>query len=139
MSHTHIGQGDWSCITRMLRAGHSFKEIARTLGKDPSSVGRHIKEYGGRYGYDAREVRRKKRMKRIAAMDCIRVIKGKLLRFIKAELNENKSPEQIAGVLKRRKQPIATSTIYRYIKERAPHLKHFLRSKKRQIPQKTRH
>lgn len=130
MSHTHISQEDWSCITRMLRAGHSFKEIARTLAKDPSSVGRHIKEYGGRYGYDAREVRRSKRMKRIAAMDCIRVIKGKLLRFIKDELNEHKSPEQIAGVLKRRKQPIVASTIYRYIKERAPHLKHFLRSKK---------
>lgn len=130
MSHTQIGQEDWSCISRMLRAGHSFKEIARTIGKDPSSVGRHIKEYGGRDGYDAREVRRRKRMKRIAAMDCIRVVKGKLLRFIKHELNDDKSPEQIAGILKKQKRPIDASTIYRYIKERAPHLKHFLRSKK---------
>ena len=76
MSHTHIGKEDWSCIARMLRAGHSFKEIARTIGKDPSSIGRHIKEFGGRDGYDVREVRRRKHMKRIAAMDGIRVIKG---------------------------------------------------------------
>ncbi|OHA43617.1 MAG: hypothetical protein A3G59_03285 [Candidatus Taylorbacteria bacterium RIFCSPLOWO2_12_FULL_47_20] len=130
MSHTHIGQEDWPCIGRMLRAGHPFKEIARTIGKDPSAVGRHVKEYGGRDGYDAREVRRRKRMKRIAAMDCIRLIRGNLLRFIKKELIEHKSPEQIAGVLSRRKQPIVASTIYRYIKERAPHLKKYLRSKK---------
>lgn len=130
MSHTHIGQEDWPCIARMLRAGHSFKEIAYTLGKDPSSVGRHINEYGGRKKYDAREVRRRKRMKRIAAMDCIRVVKGAVLRFITQELVKRKSPEQIAGVLSRKKQPIAASTIYRYLNERAPHLKKYLRSKK---------
>lgn len=130
MSHTHIGQEDWSCIGRMLRTGYSFKEIARTIGKDPSAIGRHIKEYGGRNGYDTREVRRRKRMKRIAAMDCIRIIKGKTLRLIKYELKEHKSPEQIAGILKRRKQSIVASTIYRYLKERAPHLKKYLRLKK---------
>ncbi len=130
MSHTHMGKEDWSCIGRMLRAGHSFKEIARTLGKDPSAVGRHINEYGGREGYDAKEVRRRKRMKRVAAMESIRVIKGATLRFIKQELIKHKSPEQIAGILKRKKQPMVTSTIYRYLNERAPHLKIYLRSKK---------
>jgi len=130
MSHTHIGQDDWSCIARMLRAGHSFKEIARTIGKDASSVSRHIREFGGKDGYDSREVRRKKHMKRIAAMDGIRLIRGNLLRFITKELIQHKSPEQIAGVLALKKKPIVTSTIYRYIKERAPHLKKYLRSQK---------
>ena len=130
MSHTHIGQEDWPCIARMLRAGHSFSDIARTIGKNQSSLSRHVREYGGRDRYDAREVRRRKRMKRIAAMDCIRVIKGTLLRTIKLQLKKHKSPEQIAGILARRKVSIAASTIYRYLKERAPHLKKFLRSKK---------
>ena len=53
MSHTHLNKEDWSCIARMLRSGHSYKEIARTLGKDPSALGRHINKYGGRSGYDA--------------------------------------------------------------------------------------
>lgn len=130
MSHTHIGHGDWACIGRMLKAGHSFREIARTLGKDVSSVSRHINEYGGREGYDGREVRRQKRMKRILAMDSVRLIRGKLLRFITRQLVEHKSPEQISGILKRKRKTIVASTIYRYLKERAPHLKKYLRSQK---------
>ena len=130
MSHTQIGPGDWACIGRMLQASHSFREIARTLGKNVSSLSRHINEYGGRDGYDGHEVRRRKRMKRIAAMDSIRVIKGSILRFIKHELKDHKSPEQISGILALKKVSVAASTIYRYLNERAPHLKHFLRSKK---------
>ena len=130
MSHKHIGKDDWPCISRMLRAGHSFGEIARTIGKDQSALSRHVREYGGREKYDAREVRRRKKMKRIAAMDCIRVVKGSLLRIITQELKNHKSPEQIAGVLGRKNISIAGSTIYRYLKERAPHLKKYLRSKK---------
>jgi IS30 family transposase len=130
MSHTHIGSGDWACIGRMLRAGYSLREIARTLGKDVSSISRHVREYGGREGYDGRDVRRRKHMKRIAAMDSIRVMKGSLIRFVKQQLVLHKSPEQISGILKKKKRLLASSTIYRYIKERAPHLKQFLRSQK---------
>jgi IS30 family transposase len=130
MSHTHIGPGDWACIGRMLKAGHSLREIARTLGKDASSVSRQVTQYGGRNGYDGREVRRKKRMKRILAMNSIRVVTGSLLRFITKELKLHKSPEQIAGVLKRKRRSCDASTIYRYIKDRAPHLKMYLRSHK---------
>ena len=114
----------------MLKAGYSLREIARTLEKNVSSLSRHVHEYGGRDGYDGREVQRRKRMKRIAAMDSIRVIKGSLLRFIKKELIQHKSPEQIAGILKKKKRTLAPSTIYRYIDERAPHLKMYLRSQK---------
>lgn len=73
-----------------------------------------------------REVRRRKRMLRIAAMDSIRILKGALLRTVMKGLKEHKSPEQIGGVL----GSVSASTIYRYIHERAPHLKQFLRSSK---------
>jgi transposase, IS30 family len=130
MSHTHIGKEDWSCIARMLRAGHSFSEIARTLGKHPSAVSRHVRMHGGRNGYDAHDVRRTKRMKRIRAMESIRVMQGALLRFVIRELKSHKSPEQIAGILSRKKIVLAASTIYRYLNERASHLKKYLRSQK---------
>jgi len=130
MSHTHINKDDWTCISRMLKSGHSFKEIARTIGKNPSAVGRHINEFGGRDNYDVFEVRRRKKMKRIDAMESIRVIKGSLLRTIKKELIDHKSPEQISGILRLKGKTIAASTIYRYISERAPHLKKHLRSQK---------
>lgn len=113
-------------IARMLRAGHAIREIARTLEKDAGSISRHVNEYGGREGYDVREVRRKKKLKRIAAMDSIRVLKGALLRTVVRMLKDHHSPEQIEGVT----GAVSASTIYRYIEERAPHLKQFLRSSK---------
>ncbi len=128
MSHTQIGPADWPVVSRMLHAGHFFGEIARTLGKNVSSVSRHVAEYGGRDGYDVREVRRQKRMKRVAAMDGTRVLKGALLRTVVKELKKHRSPEQISGTLATKGAVLAASTIYRYIGERAPHLKQFLRS-----------
>lgn len=130
MTHTHIGKDDWTVIARMLRAGYSGVDIAHTLGKDPSALNRHVAQHGGRDEYDVREVRRTKRMKRVAAMESIRVIKETLLRFVTQQLKLHKSPEQISGILKREKKTLAASTIYRYIDERAPHLKMFLRSQK---------
>jgi IS30 family transposase len=126
MSHTHLAPSDWFVIARMLRAGYAGAEIARTLGKDPSAVNRHIADNGGRAGYDVREVRRRKRMLRIRAMDRIRVLTGARLRTVVKELKKHRSPEQIAGVF----GTVSASTIYRYIEERAPHLKQFLRSTK---------
>lgn len=113
-------------IARLLKARYSLRAIAEAIGKQHTSVSRHVAEYGGRDGYDAREVRRRKRMKRIAAMDSIRALKGTLLRTVVRLLKEHHSPEQIAGALKR----MSASTIYRYIHERAPHLKQYLRQQK---------
>lgn len=113
-------------IARLAKAGYSFRAIAEAIGKQHTSVSRHVAEYGGRDGYDAREVRRRKRMKRLNAMQGIRILKGSLLRRVVQMLKEHQSPEQIEGVL----GTVSASTIYRYIHERAPHLKQFLRSKK---------
>ncbi|MCB9810622.1 MAG: IS30 family transposase [Candidatus Nomurabacteria bacterium] len=126
MSHKQIGPEDWPVISRMLKAGYSGVEIAHIINKDPSAVNRHIKAYGGRDRYDAREVRRKKKQARIIAMEGTRILKGVLLREVKRLLKQHYSPEQIVGV----RDDISASTIYRYINERAPHLKQFLRSQK---------
>jgi IS30 family transposase len=126
MAHTHLGPEDRAVIARLLKARYSFRAIATVIGKEHSSVSRHVAAYGGVDAYDAREVRRRKRMKRIDAMKGIRVLQGALLRSVTKRLKEHESPEQIAGVL----GTVSASTIYRYIKERAPHLKQFLRSQK---------
>lgn len=130
MAHTHIGPEDWSVIARLLRAGYSYSEIADTIGKNVGSVSRHVRIYGGRDGYDAREVRRRKRQKRLIAMEGTRILKGSLLRQVKRLLKQHYSPEQISGTLKQQGKHVDPSTIYRYISERAPHLKQYLRSKK---------
>ena len=130
MAHTQIGPADWPVIARLLRAGYSYRAIAETLGKDHSALSRHVRANGGRDGYDIREVRRRKRMGRVAAMDGTRLLKGALLRTVVRLLKEHRSPEQITGSLALESIHIAASTIYRYIHERAPHLKQYLRSKK---------
>jgi IS30 family transposase len=130
MSYTRIGKEDWAVIGRMLRPGYTGAEIARTLGKDPSAVNRHIKTHGGKDRYDIREVRRQKHMKRVAAMEGIRALKGSLLRTVAQMLKQHLSPEQIAGALRLKGGTLAASTIYRYLDERAPHLKKYLRSSK---------
>ncbi len=117
-------------IARMLRAGYAGAEIARTLGKDPSAVSRHIKKYGGRDGYYVREVRRRKHMQRVDAMQSIRALKGRLLLMVMRLLKAHLSPEQIAGVMRAKGKTLVASTIYRYLDERAPHLKKYLRSSK---------
>lgn len=63
-------------------------------------------------------------------MDCIRILKGSLLRSVIKLLKEHLSPEQIEGVLKKKGKLISSTTIYRYINERAPYLKIYLRSQK---------
>ena len=57
-------------------------------------------------------------------------MKGALLRTVVKLLKEHQSPEQIAGSLALKGTRIVASTIYRYLKERAPHLKKYLRSQK---------
>jgi IS30 family transposase len=130
MSHKQIGNEDYGCIARMLKAEYSYSEIARTINKNVGSVSRHVRENGGRDRYDIKEVKRRKRYKRIEAMDGIRILKGSLLRSVTKLLKEHLSPEQIEGVLKKKGRLISSTTIYRYIKERAPHLKMYLRSQK---------
>ena len=130
MPYTRIGREDWTVIARMLRAGYAGAEIARTLGKDPSAVNRHIKTQGGRDQYDVREVRRRNHMARINAMQRIRALRGSLLRSVVRMLKMHLSPEQIAGVMRLTGKTLVASTIYRYLDERAPHLKKYLRSSK---------
>jgi IS30 family transposase len=130
MTYKQIGNEDYSCIAKMLKAKYSYSEIAITINKNVSSVSRHVRDNGGRDDYDVREVKRKKRYKRIEAMDETRLIKGGLLRTVTNKLKEHLSPEQISGVLKNKDRNISASTIYRYIEERAPHLKMYLRSQK---------
>lgn len=126
MAYTHIGPADWQVVARLLRAGYSIRSIAGVIGKDHSAVSRHVRENGGRASYDVREVRRGKRILRIRAMESTRVLQKMLLERVVKLLKEHQSPEQIAGALGR----VCASTIYRYIHERAPHLKQFLRQQK---------
>ena len=58
MSHNQIGNEDYGCIARMLKAEYSYSEIARTINKNVGSVSRHVRENGGKDRYDIKELKR---------------------------------------------------------------------------------
>ena len=87
-------------ISRGIAAEQSIREIARALGRAPSTVSREVGRNGGRAGYRAVEAdksawNRGKRPKR-----CKLALNWRLAQLVAAKLKKNWSPEQIAGWLR---------------------------------------
>jgi IS30 family transposase len=87
-------------ISRGIAAEDSIREIARTLGRAPSTVSREVRRNGGYARYRAVEAdksawNRGKRPKR-----CKLALNWRLAQLVPAKLKKNWSPEQIAGWLK---------------------------------------
>lgn len=136
MSYKHITPNQQIELSALIRAGLSQKDIAETIGKDPSSISREIQrnknEDGS--GYYARNAKKKTKERRIAANQRFRKIENDELleKYIVQKLGLYWSPEQIAGRLENvsKDMKICHETIYQYIYNVKPELKEFLRSKK---------
>lgn len=97
-------------ISRGLARGHSMRLIARTLGRAPSTICREITRNRGRRRYravdaDDRAWRRARRPR-----PCLLATNPDLRAFVAARLQDDWSPEQIAGTL--RKQHPAKSGMW---------------------------
>jgi len=105
-------------ISRGLCAGDSIRQMARRLGRAPSSLSREIARHGGRNGYralqaDAEAWRNAQRPK-----VCRLAQHPALARTIAAKLRLDGSPQQIAGWLERtfgndESRRVSHETIYR--------------------------
>ncbi|HKT09879.1 MAG TPA: IS30 family transposase [Gemmatimonadaceae bacterium] len=105
-------------ISRGLAASQSIRAIARELGRPASTISREVARHGGRTRYravaaDRRAWRRAKRPKA-----CRLALEPELRRLVVAKLEQDWSPEQIAGWLKREypqdaHMHISHETIYR--------------------------
>jgi len=134
--YQHISEHERHKIEGFLAAGLGVREIARTLGRSPSSVSEELRRhpgYGGRYS--AKAAHKETVAIRVAANRSVHLklpTGSRLARRVEAKLRRYESPEQIAGTLKRlkRKRIVSHETIYRFVfKERAD-LAVFLRSRK---------
>ncbi len=88
-------------ISRGLAAGQSIRQIARDLGRPPSTISREISRNNGRRHYravdaDDRSWRRARRPK-----PCLLKRDPRLRGYVADRLAEDWSPEQIAGTLRR--------------------------------------
>lgn len=112
-------------ISRGLALGESLRSIARSLGRSPSTVSREVARNGGSSRYraaasDANAWERARRPK-----DCKLAVSPNLRREVASKLQQDWSPEQIAGWLRCNYGDVPTmrvshETIYRslYIQAR---------------------
>lgn len=135
MSYVHIKPDQRVELAVLLRTGMKQNKIARALGKHPSTVSREIARNKTEKGkYSVILARRNVKSLRVLANRRFRKIENneKLRRYIVRRLKKYWSPEQISGRLKRlhKKQIICHETIYRFIYEKRPDLKKYLRCQK---------
>lgn len=105
-------------ISRGLAAGDSFRTIATTIGRSPSTVSREVRANGGRDGYRATTADRAATVRRRRPKPCKLGTHEVLRRLVATKLAQKWSPEQIAGWLTRTfpddpEMRVSHETIYR--------------------------
>jgi IS30 family transposase len=105
-------------VSRGIARGHSARAIARVLGRSHTTIAREINRCGGRRRYRAhaaeREAWRRSRRPRATKLELC----PELRRVVEGRLQEDHSPEQIAGWLRLRypdneAMHVSHETIYR--------------------------
>ena len=121
LSYIHFTREERICLQNLLKEGKGIREIARKLGRSPSSVSREIKRNKSSRGYNhwrayILTVTRRRRNRKTA------LIPGTIeYEYVVEKLNMYWTPEQIANRFKKDYpgRKMCFSTIYRRIKERA--------------------
>jgi IS30 family transposase len=127
----HTGEGKMSHYTHLTieerekamvlhKQGMKNNEIARELGRSPSTISREMKRNMGSDGYSAIEAQRKYKQRRKRSRRRLIFSNEAAANYVKERLNQQWSPEQIAGRAKTEKYAISFSygTIYRAVANR---------------------
>ena len=105
-------------ISRGIVEGRSLRAIARALGRSPSTVSREIIRNGGSRRYRAEASDSRAWRQALRPKLCKLAMHGQLRQAVVTKLEQNWSPEQIAGWLKRthptnEARRVSHETIYR--------------------------
>ena len=99
-SRRALSMGEREEISRGVAAGASLRSIAAQLRRSPSTVSRELKRNGGHRGYRAATADRRAWDRALRPKACKLARHDELRQLVAARLEENWSPEQIAGWLK---------------------------------------
>jgi IS30 family transposase len=117
--------GERESISRGLAAGRSLRDIARELGRAPSTISREVSRHGGRRKYRATRADEVAWDDATRPKPCALAQNSALRDTVAMKLAEDWSPQQIAGWLKRTypdepAMQVSHETIYRslYIQAR---------------------
>lgn len=131
--YQHLQRDDRVRLAVLLRAGHTQKECAEQIGVSSATISRELAKNGGKKHYKVLDAERRKKNRRKQANARFAKIRTKswLISYIIRNLKGRRSPEQIAGILKRsREKSVSHETIYTWIYTHRPDLKKYLRQKK---------
>lgn len=142
MNYNHFTKDDRNELAILLKKGYFQKEIAETLGKDPSSISREIRLNSVNGEYDPKKAHRKATEKRSKSKyQCMKIVKyPELVNYIGTNLRDKHwTPEEIAGRWNSKnhldkngnKLIISAPSIYKYLySNRGQHLCKYLCSKR---------
>jgi IS30 family transposase len=110
--------GEREEISRGLASACSLRQIARRLGRAPSSVSREVRRHGGRARYRAGDAEARAWARARRPKCCKLAGHARLRRLVAGKLSSNWSPQQISGWLRRRypgqvSLQVSHETIYR--------------------------
>lgn len=115
----HLNQFDRDRIEALLRAGHDQKDIALVLQKSESCISRERKRKRKNGFYEAKTAQKKAQAKRLGSKYQGMKIENhpKLKQRIIKELKDKRSPDEIAGRMKKEGLKVRASTkaIYRWL------------------------
>src|SRR5258705_1466103 len=105
-------------VSRGIAVGISLRSIAASLGRAPSTVSRELRRNGGHDGYRAAAADSQAWDRALRPKACKLAMHDELRQLVAARLEENWSPEQIAGWLKHpypddEAHQVSHETIYR--------------------------
>ena len=98
--HGSLTQAEREEISRNLSAGQSQRQIARDLGRAPSTISREVARNGGRTNYRAVRADARAWSSAMRPKPCRLAINGELRDLIAEKLQEQWSPQQISGWLR---------------------------------------
>ena len=119
-SYTHFTLTERNCLQQFLSEGKSYREIAKILGRSPSTISREVKR---NFSHKKKRYNswRATCLYIIRRRNCVRKYKlqsnSDLYNYIVECLKKYWSPETIAHKCKTQNLCICTSTIYRALKE----------------------
>ena len=116
-TYTHLTQEERYHIETLLKQKVSLNQIAKGMGRHPTTLGRELKRNTGQRGYRYRQAH-DTAQQRLTDKPKAKKMVGTLLHEAVAGLKKHWSPEQICGRLKQQNQPsVSHETIYRFVLE----------------------
>lgn len=137
----HLTLEERGVVYRMRKRGETNAEIARTLGRHRSTIGREVRRNTGGRGYRQQQAQCLAEARRERCRRTKKLAHAALRKYVTKALKHEWSPDEIAGRSKRdhprdRACQVSHQTIYNWLRDEAPQLRtHLRRGHRRRQPE----